>query len=95
EHERVRFIVNIHIENGQLRPQLYYRDRAIFIGIGNLLLDCARMLLTTIDYLAKIDITNILLDRFRQTRIGHIILVDRRRPIQLSFTIKEFHQLNK
>ncbi|CAF3609026.1 unnamed protein product [Rotaria sordida] len=98
EHERVRFIGNIHIgvpENAQLRPQLDHTDRAIIIGIGNVALDCARMLLTSIDDLAKTDITDIALDTLRQSRIRHVILVGRREPMQVLFTIKEFRELTK
>ncbi|CAF1144065.1 unnamed protein product [Rotaria sordida] len=129
EHERVRFIRNIHVgktiglkelqefyhiivlaygssvehnlhisgvpENAQLRPQLDHTDRAIIIGIGNVALDCARMLLTSIDDLAKTDITDIALDTLRQSRIRHVILVGRREPMQVLFTIKEFRELTK
>ncbi|CAF0927055.1 unnamed protein product [Rotaria sordida] len=57
--------------------------------------DCARILLSSIDDLAKIDITDIVvLDILRQSRIQHMILIVRRRRIQiLSFTIKEFREL--
>jgi len=63
--------------------------------MGNVALDCARILLSPIDELAKTDITDIALDTLRQSRIRHVILVGRRGPMQVSFTIKEFRELTK
>ncbi|CAF1260566.1 unnamed protein product [Rotaria sordida] len=59
--------------------------------------DCARILLSSIDDLVKTDITDIVvLDTLRQSRIQHIILVDRHVLIQiLSFIIKEPHKFTK
>ncbi|CAF1247794.1 unnamed protein product [Rotaria sordida] len=82
-------------DNAQLRPQLNHTDQAIIIGMGNVALDCARMLLSSIDDLAKTDITDIALDTLRQSRIRHVILVARRGPMQVSFTIKELRELTK
>jgi adrenodoxin-NADP+ reductase len=63
--------------------------------MGNVALDCARILLSPINQLAKTDITDIALDTLRQSRIRHVILVGRRGPMQVSFTIKEFRELTK
>jgi adrenodoxin-NADP+ reductase len=82
-------------ENAQLRPQLDRTDRAVIIGVGNVALDCARILLSPIDELAKTDITDIALDILRQSRIEHVILIGRRGPMQVSFTIKELRELTK
>ncbi|CAF1355882.1 unnamed protein product [Rotaria sordida] len=56
-----------------------------------------KILLSSIDVLAKTDITDIVvLDILRQSRIQHMMLVGRRRRIQiLSFTIKKFRELTK
>ncbi len=63
--------------------------------MGNVALDCARILLSPINQLAKTDITDIALDTLRQSRIRHVILVGRRGPMQVSFTIKELRELTK
>jgi adrenodoxin-NADP+ reductase len=63
--------------------------------MGNVAVDCARILLSSVDDLAKTDITDIALDTLRQSRIRHVILVGRRGPIQVSFTIKELRELTK
>ena len=63
--------------------------------MGNVALDCARILLSPIDQLAKTDITDLALERLRHSRIRHVILVGRRGPLQVSFTIKELRELTK
>ena len=63
--------------------------------MGNVALDCARILLSPIDDLAKTDITDIALDILRQSRIRYVILIGRRGPMQVSFTIKELRELTK
>ena len=82
-------------ENAQLRPELDRTDRAVIIGMGNVALDCARILLSPVDQLAKTDITDLALDTLRQSRIRHVTLVGRRGPMQVSFTIKELRELTK
>ena len=82
-------------ENAQLQPQLDQTDRAVIIGMGNVAVDCARILLSPIDELAKTDITDLAVDRLRQSRIRHVTLVGRRGPLQASFTIKELRELTK
>ena len=82
-------------ENAELRPQLDCTDRAVIIGMGNVALDCARILLSPINDLAKTDITDIALDTLRQSRIRHVIIVGRRGPMQVSFTIKELRGINE
>ena len=82
-------------ENAQLRPKLDGTDCAVIIGMGNVALDCARILLSPIDDLAKTDITDQALDILRDSRIRHVILAGRRGLMQVSFTIKELRELTK
>jgi adrenodoxin-NADP+ reductase len=82
-------------ENAQLHPQLDRTDRAVIIGMGNVALDCARILLSPVDQLTRTDITEVALDRLRHSRIRHVTLVGRRGPLQVSFTIKELRELTK
>lgn len=82
-------------ENAQLQPQLDHTDQAVIIGMGNVALDCARILLSSIDDLAKTDITDAALETLRQSRIRNVTLVGRRGPMQVSFTIKELRELTK
>ena len=82
-------------ENAQLRPELDRADRAVIIGMGNVALDCARILLSPVDQLAKTDITDLALETLRRSRIRHVVVVGRRGPMQVSFTIKELRELTK
>ena len=63
--------------------------------MGNVGVDCARILLSPIDQLAKTDITQSALERLSRSRIRHVTLVARRGPLQASFTIKELRELVK
>ena len=63
--------------------------------MGNVALDCARILLSPIDQLARTDITEVALETLRTSRIRHVVLVGRRGPMQVAFTIKEFRELTK
>jgi len=67
----------------------------VIIGMGNVALDCARILLSPIDQLARTDITEVALETLRTSRIRHVVLVGRRGPMQVAFTIKEFRELTK
>lgn len=91
----VRFVDLGVPENAELRPELDDTDRAVIIGMGNVALDCARILLSPIDQLAKTDITEVALETLRKSRIRHVVLVGRRGPMQVAFTIKEFRELTK
>ncbi|XP_045212536.2 NADPH:adrenodoxin oxidoreductase, mitochondrial-like [Mercenaria mercenaria] len=70
-------------------------DTAIVLGHGNVALDVARILLTPVDILAKTDITEYSLEKLRQSRIERVILVGRRGPLQVAFTIKELREMVK
>ncbi|KAL4239315.1 hypothetical protein ACF0H5_000132 [Mactra antiquata] len=70
-------------------------DVAVILGVGNVALDVARILLTPIDILAKTDITEYSLERLRKSHIKRVILVGRRGPLQVAFTIKELREMIK
>lgn len=70
-------------------------DTAIVLGHGNVALDVARILLTPVDLLAKTDITEYSLEALRHSRVKRVILVGRRGPLQVAFTIKELREMVK
>jgi adrenodoxin-NADP+ reductase len=74
-------------------PDLESSDTAVVIGQGNVALDCARILLAPIDYLAKTDISQRALDILRKSKIRHVHVVGRRGPLQAAFTSKEVREL--
>ena len=63
-------------------------DTAVIVGLGNVALDVARILLTPVDILRKTDITEEALEMLNQSRIKNVYIVGRRGPLHVSFTIK-------
>eukprot|EP00095_Tigriopus_kingsejongensis_P005756 snap_masked-scaffold28_size608977-processed-gene-4.1 protein:Tk05756 transcript:snap_masked-scaffold28_size608977-processed-gene-4.1-mRNA-1 annotation:"nadph:adrenodoxin mitochondrial" len=68
-------------------------ERAVVLGVGNVALDVARILLTPIDVLRQTDITEEALARLAQSRIERVSVVGRRGPLQVAFTIKELREM--
>ncbi len=71
-------------------------ERAVVIGVGNVALDVARVLLRDRDELAKTDIFGPALEALRTSPIREVVLVARRGPAQAAFTpieLQEFAEL--
>ena len=68
-------------------------DSAVIIGLGNVALDVARILLTPVDILRKTDITEEALDMLSRSSIKNVYVVGRRGPLHVSFTIKELREM--
>ncbi|KAH3862064.1 hypothetical protein DPMN_025023 [Dreissena polymorpha] len=77
--------LNVHLDT----------DTAVVLGHGNVALDVARILLTPVDLLAKTDITQHSLEVLRGSRVRRVVLVGRRGPLQVAFTIKELREMTK
>ena len=63
-------------------------DHAVIVGLGNVAIDVARVLLTPVDDLKGTDICEEALEKLSKSRIKHVSLVGRRGPLQVAFTIK-------
>ncbi|CAN8002892.1 unnamed protein product [Ixodes hexagonus] len=70
-------------------------DTAVVIGHGNVALDVARILLSSPEKLQTTDITEPALVALRQSKVRRVILVGRRGPLQVAFTIKELREMTK
>ena len=66
---------------------------AVVIGMGNVALDIARMLVLESGQLAKTDIADDALAALADSNITQVCLVARRGPVQAAFTPKELEQL--
>ena len=58
-------------------------DHAVVIGNGNVALDVARILLSSVDTLRKTDISEAALDALSQSRINRVTIAGRRGPMQV------------
>ncbi|OWF50606.1 NADPH:adrenodoxin oxidoreductase, mitochondrial [Mizuhopecten yessoensis] len=70
-------------------------ERAVILGHGNVAVDVARILLTPIDILKTTDISQHALEALSHSCIKGVVLVGRRGPLQVAFTIKELREMTK
>ena len=77
----------------KLNIRLDSHDTAVVVGVGNVALDVARMLLTPIDLLMRTDITDEALDLLKSSKITRVRVVGRRGPLQVAFTVKELREM--
>ena len=83
---------NGHPEFAALDPDLAGRTAAV-IGMGNVALDCARILAKSQEEFAGSDIVGHALGRLAGSRIERIVLLGRRGPHQIMMTPKELGEL--
>jgi len=60
-------------------------ERAVVVGMGNVALDVARVLLRDRDDLAKTDISDVALAALRESPVREVVLLGRRGPAQAAF----------
>lgn len=69
------------------------KERAAVVGIGNVALDVARILVRDTEELAKTDIADYALDALRESNIKEVYVLGRRGPAQAAFTPPEAKEL--
>ena len=70
-------------------------ERAAVIGVGNVAVDVARVLIRSPDELATTDIADYALDALRASRIREVTVLGRRGPVQAAFTNAELKELGE
>ncbi|GGF23787.1 FAD-dependent oxidoreductase [Williamsia phyllosphaerae] len=65
-------------------------SRAVIVGNGNVALDCARILLSDPDALARTDIADHAIERLRSSQVTEVVLLGRRGIAQAAYTNAEF-----
>jgi len=70
-------------------------ERAAVVGVGNVAIDVARILVRTPEELLKTDIAAYALDALRQSRIKEVFLLGRRGPAQAAFTNPELKEIGE
>ena len=83
---------NGHPDHQDLEVALDHR-RAVIIGMGNVALDIARMLVLPAEALARTDMADDALARLSASQVQDVVLLARRGPLQAAFTPKELEQL--
>ena len=77
------FRYNGLVDNTNLNPDLS-TNSAVIVGQGNVAVDCARILLSKSENLAKTDITKSALEELKKSEIKDVYLVGRRGPAQVN-----------
>jgi ferredoxin--NADP+ reductase len=84
---------NGHPEHTHHRFGLRTARRALVVGIGNVAVDTARILVRDRDALAKTDIADHALAALRASPLEEIVMIGRRGPAQAAFSPKELREL--
>jgi ferredoxin--NADP+ reductase len=70
-----------------------HHERVVVVGIGNVALDVARLLLRSPDELATTDIAEHALEALRGSHVREVVLLARRGPRQAAFDVKELRDI--
>lgn len=68
-------------------------ERAVVVGVGNVAMDIARVLLRNPDELAKTDIAGPALEALRASKVREVVLLARRGPAQAAFDDRELRDI--
>jgi ferredoxin/flavodoxin---NADP+ reductase len=68
-------------------------ERAVVVGIGDVAMDLARILLRSRDDLATTDIAGYALEALRRSRVREVVILARRGPRQAAFAAKELEDI--
>ncbi|KIM31249.1 hypothetical protein M408DRAFT_21315 [Serendipita vermifera MAFF 305830] len=74
-------------------PRLESINHMTLMGHGNVSLDIARLLLSSPERLASLDIPQPVLASMTSSKLEHVSIVSRRGPAQVAFTAKELREL--
>jgi adrenodoxin-NADP+ reductase len=77
------------------RKKLQQSESCVIVGNGNVAIDCARVLLSSIEKLKTTDIADRALDALQASNVRHVSILGRRGHPQASFTMKELRELTK
>lgn len=88
----------VHFYNGYPLPHTNWPDLSkvsdvTIVGQGNVALDCARMLLSPVDVLAKTDTPDSALAELSRSQVKRVSLVGRRGALQFAGTTKELREM--
>ncbi|TGZ73167.1 hypothetical protein CRM22_001676 [Opisthorchis felineus] len=70
-------------------------DTVAVVGLGNVAIDVARILLSSSNRLKNTDIPEPVISVLSASRIRRVILIGRRGPLQAAFTLKEVRELSR
>jgi ferredoxin/flavodoxin---NADP+ reductase len=69
------------------------QERAVVVGVGNVAMDVARILMRTQEELQKTDIAEHAMVALRDSKVREVVMLGRRGPAQAAFTLPELKEL--
>jgi|TARA_B110000240_G_scaffold36522_1_gene40169 adrenodoxin-NADP+ reductase len=69
------------------------RNTCVIFGLGNVAVDCARILLRSVEELSATDIARSALETLKQSNVRKVLLIGRRGMAQAAFSPKELREL--
>jgi ferredoxin/flavodoxin---NADP+ reductase len=84
-----------HLMAAEVDELITRSHRAVVIGVGNVALDVARILIKSVDQLTDTDMAEEVLDSFSRKSITDVHVLGRRGPAYTSFTTKELRELGE
>ena len=85
---------NAHPHFEEMAPDIS-SGRAVVVGVGNVALDVARILVTDPDVLANTDIADHALEMLHARGVEEVVIIGRRGPLQSTFTTLELRELGE
>lgn len=82
-----------HVERLNIAEKLASSRHVAIIGLGNVSIDCARMLLKPAEELAQTDVCQHALDALQQSAVQRVVLIGRRGPAQAAYTAREVREV--
>ena len=70
-------------------------ERVVVVGIGNVAVDVARILVRSTDELATTDMADYAVAALRQSKVREVVILGRRGPVQAAFTPAEVKELGE
>ncbi|CAL5228332.1 g11441 [Coccomyxa viridis] len=86
---------NGHPDYASLPVDLSKMERVAIIGLGNVALDCARVLLRGEDAMGRTDIARHAQEARKRSAVKRVDIIGRRGAVQAAFTTKELREITK
>jgi ferredoxin--NADP+ reductase len=87
--------INDHLVAADLERLISTSRSAVVVGVGNVALDVARVLIKTADQLDDTDMADEVLDGLSRTKISDVHVLGRRGPAYTAFSTKELRELGQ
>ena len=70
-------------------------ETVAIVGVGNVALDVARLILAPVHTLRTTDVTETWLEMRSKSKVKKVVIIGRKGPLNVSFTIKELREMTK